>query len=183
MVARYASEALILEVTQVAYKPFLIRKQSDGARTFDSSKEWELYCSSFPFQVIGDAKDVPSRSWNDEHGDDEFIPKTICIKSYEIDVDLACRGDKEHAYNNIINFLKYITGRDTENSGETYGSTLQIYDTYTTIGRQYCRYVKCENKGYEVYDVVSDSVKEETLTAFTVTFKVNDPITDIKLEV
>jgi hypothetical protein len=172
----------ISEANNVAYRPFLIRKQADGAATYNSAKEWNLYCSSFPFKIFGEAKAVPSRSWNDEDGDEEYIPPTLYVQSYEIDVEFACRGNKESSYSNIMNFLKYITGRDLENDSTTYGSTLQIQDLYTGIGRQRCRYSKMETKGHEIYDVLDDSVEEEVLTTFTLTFKVNDPVTDITLK-
>lgn len=167
------------------YKPFLIRKQADGAKTYNSAVRWGIYCSSFPFQTVGEAKDLPSRSWYDEHGDDEYIPDTLYIKSYELEVEFAVKGTPAEAKSKIDDFFAYLTGRDmdrTDGKANTYGSRLQIYDTYTLIGRQNCRYMSYDNKAYETQKVFDTSLKEEACITFSVKFKVNDPNTDIILK-
>jgi hypothetical protein len=167
------------------YKPFLIRKQADGAKVYNSAKRWGVYCTGFPFKVIGEAKDIPSRSWNDEHGDEEYIPETLPIKSYELEVEFACKGTPEQAKSNIDSFFAYLTGRDTD-KGETdslsYGSRLEIYDTLTLIGKQDCRYMSYDNKGYETQKVFDTELKEEACITFSVKFKINDPNTNITLK-
>nr|DAV38583.1 MAG TPA: hypothetical protein [Caudoviricetes sp.] len=152
-------------------KPYaiLFQKMVDGAKVIDTQKEWGIVCKDFPFKVFGDAKDLPSRSWPDKNGDDEFIPATIPVKSYEIDVEFAYKGDMNTANEKLILFFEYITGKNGD------GSSLRVYDTYTKIGKQKVRYVSCSE------DLFVRNTDEGDVVTFTVRFKVNDPVDNIVL--
>ena len=153
-------------------KPYsILFKKEAGGSTIDTQTKWGIVCKDFPFQLYGDTKELPSRSWYDENGDDEYVPKKLYIGAYEIDVEFAYKGNMYSANAAIRSFLDYLTGND----GLNQGALLSVYDTYTKIGRQHIRYVSVEN----TMTVRNES--EGDVFTFTVKFKVNDPITNITL--
>lgn len=147
----------------------LFKKMKDDALVVDTYDNWGIVCKSFPFKLYGEAKELPSFDWKDEDGDDEYIPDELKMSAYEIDVEFVYKGEINSANANVRGFLDYLTGR-----GGT-GAELMIYDTYTKIGRQGVRYVKVED------DVFWRQEEGGDVIVFVVTFKVNDPITDITL--
>lgn len=147
----------------------LFKKMNDGAPVVDTFDNWGIVCKDFPFKLYGEAKDLPSHDWKDEDGDDEYIPKELKIASYEVDVEFVYKGAIDSANTKIKGFLDYLTGR-----GGT-GAELMVYDTYTKIGRQSVRFVSVEE------DVFFRQTEYGDILVFVVTFKVNDPVTDITL--
>ena len=147
----------------------LFKKMKDGAPVVDTLDNWGIVCKDFPFRLYGEAKELPSHDWKDEDGDDEYIPDELRISAYEIDVEFVYKGEVETANTNIKAFLDYLTGR-----GGT-GAELMVYDTYTKIGRQGVRFVSVDE------DVFFRQTDYGDVVVFSVTFKVNDPVTDITL--
>jgi hypothetical protein len=84
-------------------------------------------------------------------------------------VEFAYKGDVNTANTSIQSFLDYLTGRDGT------GAEMMVYDTYTRIGRQHIRYVGVDEDVFHRQDESGDIV------VFSVTFKVNDPVTHITL--
>lgn len=160
--------------TMKEYKALLIQKDVDKAMdipVYDTQQRWGIVCKKFPFVISGEAKDIKSRSWPDEDGDDEFIPDTIPMKAYEVDVEFVCVCKHGEAQVNISSFVDYLTGRD---SGYP-GAKLKIYDTNTKIGRKNVRFSKYKD------DAFSMSTDSEDVVVFSMTFKINDPTTQIIL--
>jgi len=154
-------------------KPYaiLFQKMIEDAPVVDTLSNWGIVCKDFPFKLYGEAKELPSRDWKDEDGDDEYIPKELKIAAYEIDVEFVYKGDMNTANTKIRGFLDYLTGR-----GGT-GAELKVYDTYTKIGRQSVRYASVDD------DIFFRQEGGNDVVVFVVTFKVNDPLTDIALSV
>lgn len=153
-------------------KPYAIlfkKMNDDDALVVDTLDDWGIVCKDFPFKLYGEAKELPSNGWKDEDGDDEYIPKELKIAAYEVDVEFAYKGDMNTANTEIRGFLDYLTGR-----GGT-GAELMVYDTYTKIGRQGVRFVSVDD------DVFYRQEDSGDVVVFAVTFKVNDPVTDIIL--
>lgn len=152
-------------------KPYaiLFKKMKNDAPVVDTFDNWGIVCKDFPFKLYGEAKELSSHDWNDEDGDDEYIPSELKIASYELDVEFVYKGAMDTANSNIEAFLDYLTGR-----GGT-GAELQVYDTYTKIGRQGVRYVSVDD------DIFWRQEEGGDVVVFVVTFKVNDPMTDITL--
>jgi len=152
-------------------KPYAIyfKKMTENASVVDTFNNWNIVCKDFPFQLYGEAKELANHDWKDEDGDDEYIPSILPIASYEIDVEFAYKGDMGTANSKIRSFLDYLTGRDGT------GSEMQVYDTYTKIGRQRIRYVSVED------DMFFRQEDSGDIIVFVVKFKVNDPVTDITL--
>lgn len=147
----------------------LFKKMKNDASVIDPFDSWGIVCKEFPFIIYGEAKDLPSNDWHDEDGSDEYIPSELKISAYELEVEFVYKGNMNTANSNIKAFLDYITGR-----GGT-GAELMVYDTYTKIGRQGVRYV---NVGEDIFWRQEEG---GDVIVFVVTFKVNDPLTDITL--
>lgn len=152
-------------------KPYaiLFKKMADDASVVDTLDNWGIVCKDFPFKLYGEAKELSSNDWKDEDGDDEYIPSELKIASYELEVEFVYKGSINTANVNIKGFLDYLTGR-----GGT-GAELMVYDTYTKIGRQSVRYVSVDE------DIFWRQEEGGDVVVFAVTFKVNDPVTDIAL--
>ena len=152
-------------------RPYAIyfKKMKSDALVVDTLDNWGIVCKEFPFKLYGEAKELPSHDWKDEDGDDEYIPSKLPISSYEMEVEFAYKGVMDSANANMKGFLDYLTGRDGS------GVELIVYDTYTKIGRQSVRFVSVGD------DVFHRQEEGGDVVVFSVTFKVNDPVTDITL--
>ena len=128
--------------------------------------EWGIFVKKVPFNLFPDMKDIPSRDWADEHGDDEYIPHSPLYKAYEMECNFVYVGTHGTANARIKDFLKYLAE----------GGRFSIYDTYTKIGRTDVRYM-----GYSE-DVLYRRDGQNDIVVFSVKLKVNNPITDITLK-
>lgn len=146
------------------YKPFLIQKLKANSPVKDS-KEWGIWVKSMPFLLYPKLKEPAQRSWPDENGDDEYLPDSPVFEAYTMNVDFVFIGATGTANSQIKSFLNYLS-----KEGE-----FSIYDTYSKIGRTHVRYSSYSDKAFRRRENENDIVQ------FTVTFKVNDPITDINL--
>lgn len=148
------------------YKPFLIKKLKEGSSVIDSSK-WNIYVKHIPFQIAGEVKNVNTETWLDENGDDEFVPDTLLYKAYEMVCDFVFIGTHGTANAKINDFINYLS-RD---------GMFSIYDTYTKIGRTNVRFSKGDSNPKVLYRRDGDN----DIVVFSLTLKVNDPITQITL--
>ena len=151
----------------IDYKPFYI--QTDADEMAIDTTHWGMVARVNPFPILPTPKEVYRNEWLDEDGDDEYIPDELKISSYEIEVEFVYKGELNTAHTQIKGFLDYLTGR-----GGT-GAELMVYDTYTKIGRQSVRYVNAEP------DIFWRQEEGGDVVVFVVTFKVNDPTTEITL--
>lgn len=148
------------------YKPFLIKKLKEGSIVRDSS-EWNIYVKHIPFQIAGEVKNVNTETWLDENGDDEFVPDTLLYKAYEMVCEFVFIGTHGTANAKINEFIAYLT-KD---------SMFSIYDTYTKVGRTKVRL----SKGVDDPSVMYRRDGENDVVVFSISLKVNDPTTEIKL--
>lgn len=146
------------------YKPFLIHKLKEGSVVRDST-EWGILVKSFPFKLRPDVKEPAKRDWKDQNGDDEFIPSNAVFKAYTMDVDFLFIGDSGTGNQKIGEFIDYLTA-----DGE-----FSVYDTYTKIGRTHVRYISMKEDAFKRRDQGRDFI------SFSISFKVNDPVTQITL--
>lgn len=150
------------------YDKVYIQKMKEGASVKETVADFDIYCAEIPFRLFVEAKDPSKRDWMDEHGDDEYIPDSgLKLKAYTMDVKFCCKGDKFSSNEKIQKFVKYLTGMDGS------GAVMMMYCTWTKIGRQEIRFNKLNDKAELVRDSDGDTL------VFTITFKVNDPISDI----
>ena len=165
------------------WRNFYLRKMGTDTNnlpypTYESVSAWGVWCKDIPFKIYDKAKEPAKRSWPDEHGDEEFIPSGgLFMEAYTMKVEFGCKKMSQmhdgsttiSAVNDVRakvgSFLQYL-----RQSG-----MLQMYSSHTRIGRQDVRFESCDD---DAKWVVQDGVE---FLVFEVTFKVNDPVTDITL--
>lgn len=148
----------------IDYKPFYI--QTDVDTMAIDTTEWGMVAKSNPYPVLPTPKEVYKNEWMDEHGDDEYNAQ-MYYESFEFDVTFYIKtiGTDSEAVlrSQIDSFFEKIK------QGE-----FKVYDAYTGLGRQKVRFA-----GYGEEEFKKG--KNWTRAIFSVTFKVNDPITRITL--
>ena len=148
------------------YKPFYIQTDSDTA-AIDTASSFGMVAKSNPYPLLPEPKDVYTNEWKDEDGDDEYIPaEGLKMSAYEMSVKFGMKGDKGTANKNLKAFLDYLRG-----------GTMKLYCDYTKIGRQNVRFVSIGEDATLARDAGGD------LLIIKITFKVNDPVTDITLTI
>jgi len=150
------------------YEKVYIQKIGTGSPVKETIADFDIYCADMPFKLFVEAKAPSKRDWFDEHGDDEYIPNGgLKLKAYTMDVRFCCKGDKYSSNGKIKKLINYLTGLDGS------GAEMKMYCTWTKIGRKGIRFDKLNDKAELLRDEDGDTL------VFTITFKVNDPITDI----
>ena len=160
------------------WRNFYIKKMGTGNPTKESVLDFGVWCKTIPFKIMEKVKQVPSRSWHDQHGVDEFIPEGgLMLDAYTMKVEFGCKKMKQlhdgstnipavtDVRSKVATFVEFL-----RTSG-----MMMLYSSYTGIGRQNVRLesindnAKWKNQGGEQWLI------------FEVVFKVNDPYTDITL--
>ena len=160
------------------WRNFYIKKMGTGNPTKESVLDFGIWCKTIPFKIMEKVKQPPSRSWNDQHGVDEFIPDGgLYLDAYTMKVEFGCKKMKQlhdgsttipavtDVRSKVATFIEFL-----RTSG-----MMMLYSSYTGIGRQNVRLesindnAKWKNQGGEQWLI------------FEVVFKINDPYTDITL--
>lgn len=149
------------------YYNLYFQKSTSGQPVIDTITEWGMYCMEMSINTEYTVKDISKNDWNDEHGDDEYIPQTLMLKGYETKIKLGFKGDKFAANAALKSMLNYLTGMDDT------GAEMKFYCDFTKEGRQNVRFVKIDDNAELVRDDDGD------ILVVSITLKVNDPITDI----
>ncbi len=145
------------------YYKIYLQKEADGAEVKETIADFGMYCMEDPFILYSEIKDVTKRSWYDEHGDDEYIPENgLYIQSYENSVKFGFKGDEFGANEKLRLFLDYLRR-----------GIMKMYCEFNQVGRQHVRFKSVKQTLYRSED-------DGDLLIVTVTFKFNDPITDVK---
>lgn len=138
--------------------------------TIEVVRYFNIYCKSIPFKIYGEVKEPYSNDWLDEDGVEEYYPaKGFRMKPYELEVEWAYKGAINSANTKIKNFLDFLSGR-SDSTPE-----MNIYCTWTGIGRKNVRLVKVSDKATIVRDEDNGDI-----VIFSTTLKVCDPVTDFK---
>lgn len=141
-----------------------MQKEKDGADVIDTIESFGMYCMENPFKTCSDVKEPIKRVWNDEHGDDEYIGKDgLYMAAYENKVKFMFHGEAFGANEKCKAFIDYI-----RKSG-----MMKMYCGFNRIGRQHVRLKDIDPNLYRDPD-------NEDLLVLSITFKFNDPVTDIK---
>src|SRR3712207_7097813 len=92
------------------YEKVYIQKIKDGSTIKETIADFDIYCSAMPFKLYAEAKEPSKREWQDEHGDDEYIPADgLKMKAYFMDVEFCCTGDKFSIIGKLNNSIKIVT--------------------------------------------------------------------------
>lgn len=161
---------------------YLQRMGTDGVGdtypVYESVARWGVWCKDIPFKLFDSVKEPAKRSWNDEHGDDEYISATgLWLEAYEMTVEFGCKllsapvGEEETAVVSDVrvavkSFLDYLRS----------AGMMKMYSKHTRIGRQNVRLVSVSDDAHFERDYQGGV----EFVVFKVTFKVNDPVTNIK---
>ena len=149
----------------IDYKPFYIQTNADN--TAIDTTEWGLVAKSTPFPILPTPKDPYRNEWLDEDGDDEYTAQ-MHYESFEFNVTFYVKtfgsNSEQELRSQIESFFSKIR------HGE-----FKVFDSYTGLGRQKVRYAGYSEESFKKTDKWSRAI-------FSVTFKVNDPITRITLK-
>lgn len=144
------------------YRAYFIQDGTEVAK--DTLDDFEVYLKDIPFDYIEELKEVPSNSWYDEMGDDEYLPPGgVMSKGYEIDVEWAYKGAKDSANAVLARFINYLR----MGSDQTKSPFFTLYDNFTKITRHKVRLVKLHNDAELVRQ------DEQDILIFKTTLKVN----------
>ena len=141
-----------------------MQKEGDGNEVKDSIADFGMYVSESPFKPCDAVKEPIQREWHDEHGDDEYIGKDgLYMAAYENRVKCRCRGGAFGANEKCKACIDYL-----RKSG-----MMKMYCDFNRIGRQHVRLKDIDPNLYRDPD-------NEDLLVLYITFKFNDPVTDVK---
>ena len=99
--------------------------------------KFNIVCQNFPFKKNPKTKDLPMRDWPDEDGADVYVPATLPMKHYDIDVVFLCKGTNGSIRADVSNFINFICGRSKGADGDSVQSgRLAIYNEYVGMGRK-----------------------------------------------
>ena len=139
----------------------------------DIKETFGIFCREFPFMKNPRSKALPTRDWPDEDGLDVYVPDTLPIKHYDIDVVFLYVGTEDNIGDNISNFIDFIYGRKKGNDGDTVQSALlAVYNEYVGMGRKDIVVSEVENEIFYISDNDPDAIAQ-----FKVKFTVYDPTT------
>ena len=160
----------IANPTIVDYKPFKIGyKVGDVENVADTLTQFGLIVKSNPYKVMPDMKEPYGNDWKDEDGTDEYV-KGMKHKSYDIQVSFYVKAKDD----TTKTAAEYVRDAQKDFFDVIKNGDLKIYDAYTGIGRQKVRYVGTSGESFREKDGTARLI-------FTVTFRVNDPVTLITL--
>lgn len=152
----------------INYQPFYI--QTDAEEGAIDTTQWGMVAKTNPFPALPTPKEVYKNEWRDEDGDDEYNAK-MNYEAFEFDVQFYVKTIGNDAASTLLSQIE--TFFDKVKEGE-----FMIYDSYTGLGRKGVRYAGFNSEEYKRrYKATGDWAR----AIFTVTFKVNDPITKVVL--
>lgn len=141
-----------------------MQKEGDRNEVKDSIADFGMYVSESPFKPCDAVKEPIKREWHDEHGDDEYIGKDgLYMAAYENKVKFMFHGEAFGANEKCKAFIDYL-----RKSG-----MMKMYCDFNRIGRQHVRLKDIDPNLYR------DPYNEDLLV-LSITFKFNDPVTDVK---
>lgn len=152
----------------VNYQPFYIQTDADNSAI--DTTEWGLVAKTNPFPALPTPKEPYKNEWFDEDGDDEYN-EMMFYESFEFDVQFYVKTIGENAEARLLSQIDSFF--DKIKRGE-----FKIYDSHTGVGRRKVRYAGFNSDEYKRrYKASSDWAR----AIFTITFKVNDPLTRVTL--
>lgn len=154
------------------YKPFYIAGNSDSSTVKDTLADFGLIAKTNPYPALPKPKEPYKNDWHDGHGDDEEIGDSLYMESFEFKVEYYVRAigstavtDVRGAIDSFFAFIK--------------SNFVRYYDSFTGIGYKDVRYAGYEEQMFHV--TTNGDGNNVARCVFTVTFKVNDPVTRMKI--
>ena len=152
------------------YKPFYIQTDSD-ASAIDTAERWGMVAKTNPYPAMPEPKEPYKNDFHDEDGDDE-ANAAMHYQSFTFSVEFYVKayadGDTSAA--------AVLRSQMSAFFGHVRNGEFRVYDSYTGLGRRRVRYA-----GYEESDGGFRARDNWARLMFSVTFKVNDPVTAMTL--
>lgn len=137
----------------------------------DLLTKFKIVCQEFPFKKNPKPKDMPTRDWYDEDGLDVYVPETLPIEHYDIEVVFLYVGTEQTIRADLSNFIDFLYGRIKGAAGDSVQSgRLAVYNEYVGTGRKDVVVSEVENEVFYISDNDPDAVAR-----FKVKFTVYDP--------
>ena len=149
----------------IDYKPFYIQTNEDSNAI--NTTAWGLVAKMTPFPILPNAKTPYNNEWLDEDGDDEYTAQ-MHYEAFEFEVSFYVKTIGADAEKMLVEQIEAFFSKVKDGD-------FKVYDEYTGLGRQRVRYVGYKEESYKATDKWARAI-------FSVTFKVNDPITRIKFD-
>ena len=147
------------------YKPFYIQTASD-ATAWDTTT-YGLVAQAQPFPAKIEVKEPYKNEWFDEHGDDEYVA-AMKLKAFEYTVKFYIKAFP--STNPAKTAVGVLNGLRDQFFAKIIPGELKIWDSWQEKGYQKVRFVRSDVEERKVTDT-------EAWMIFSVTFKVNDPVT------
>lgn len=155
------------------FKRFYIQTSSDSA-AIDTAEQWGIIAKTHPLVSLPQVKTPASNDWYDENGTDEYTTK-MYYQSIDYSVDFYLKTRSTESFDIATSSLHAAIYSFFNKIGK---GEFTFYDEATGQGRRKVRY----NSGsYEDNKIVwtSDDEYYYARCIFTLSFKINDPTTDI----
>lgn len=147
----------------------LMQKMKEGEAVKDSFSAFGVVCTDVPMVVGEEVKELPTRDWPDEDGEDTYVPDVLPFAAYDWEIEMCYKGAVGTAQAKMKAFRDYLTGRDGS------GALMKVYAPWTKEGRQ-----NVYLKSMETDEFWRSNVDEGV--TFTVTLRVMDPVTDVVIQ-
>ncbi|MBQ6097916.1 MAG: hypothetical protein IJK99_09235 [Bacteroidales bacterium] len=156
------------------YKPFYIQCEDDASAK-NTATEWGLVAKTNPYPALPDPKEPYKNDFADEDGDDEYVAD-IHYQSFTFQVEFYIKAFDTTVNNVTTPAVDVLRKQMSDFFGHIKKGEFKVYDSYTGLGRQKVRYA-----GYEEAEKGFKARRNWARLIFSVTFKVNDPITAMHL--
>ena len=165
------------------YKPFYIQFASGAAK--DILTDYKVVIKNHEYPLNYKAKEPYKNQWKDAHGDEEFIGSNgLYLEAFTIKFECAMFASGA-SLDSAIEDLK--TGVRTFQNALA-GGMFKTYDSWTGYGFQEVRLSEFPTPQQDAYKAWDETVPSSTPSKnhkarviFTVTLKINDPKTLMKL--
>ena len=164
----------------------LLFQKGEGT-VVNSFTQWGIVCCNVPFNAGGKTKQLASRSWHDEHGDDAYIPAAVKFEATDVEFEFAYKGQElasnpfnlSLAASQIDAFKLWLSGNDTSAGS---GAEMKIYSPFSAIGRQGCYLLEISNEEPKLQlKQERGNLYNENIVTFKAKFRITDPVTNIVL--
>lgn len=155
------------------FKRFYIQTSSDSS-AIDIAEQYGIIAKTHPLVSLPQVKSPASNDWYDENGTDEYTDK-LYYQSIDYSVDFYLKTRSAESFDDATNSLHSSIRSFFNKIGQ---GDFSFYDEATRQGKQKVRY---DSGNYEDNKIVwaSDNEYYYARCIFSITFKINDPITNI----
>lgn len=158
------------------YKPFYIQVGTAQTAT-DIKDTYKVVVKTHDYPSYRKPKEPYKNDWKDEHGDDEYVAQMFYEAfTFKAECVMLASGSTARAdlKAGVLAFQNALSGE------------FKVYDSWTGFGFQHVRLSQFPiptDGNYDVFEArIGNTIQEYARVIFTVEFKVNDPVTQMKLQ-